>query len=101
VSAVRAATPCYTPGMRSALAALVLALTVVASVPAQAQAQGEDGTSDQMEGGRSGFWTSRAPAKGGAYRWRLLGIGVGLLAVTGFVMLRLVKKANNDRDRRK
>lgn len=45
----------------------------------------------------SGFWTSNRPAEGGAYRWRLLGIGVGLLAVTGFVTLRLVRRANRQR----
>ncbi|MDX2089053.1 MAG: hypothetical protein SFX73_14445 [Kofleriaceae bacterium] len=46
----------------------------------------------------SGFWGSGQPSKGGAYRWRMLGIGVGLLGVTGFVMLRLVKRASKERD---
>ena len=45
----------------------------------------------------SGFWTSNRPAVGGAYRWRLLGIGVVILAVTGYGMLRLVKRANAER----
>ena len=45
----------------------------------------------------SGFWTSNRPAQGGAYRWRLLGIGAGVLAVTGFVTWRLVKRANRQR----
>ena len=45
----------------------------------------------------SGFWTSNRPAVGGAYRWRLLGIGVAILAVTGYGMLRLVKRANAER----
>jgi hypothetical protein len=49
----------------------------------------------------SGFWTSNRPAVGGAYRWRLLGIGVVLVALTGYGMLRLVKRANAERaDRR-
>ncbi len=45
----------------------------------------------------SGFWTSTRPAVGGAYRWRLLGVGVFLVAVTGFGMLRLVRRANAQR----
>jgi hypothetical protein len=39
----------------------------------------------------SGFWTSNKPAAE-PYRWRLLGIGVGLVGVTGFLMWRLVRK---------
>ncbi|MBA3539369.1 MAG: hypothetical protein H0T79_07045, partial [Deltaproteobacteria bacterium] len=31
----------------------------------------------------SGFWTSNKPAENGAYRYRLLGIGVGLVLLTG------------------
>jgi hypothetical protein len=49
----------------------------------------------------SGFWTSNRPAVGGAYRWRLLGIGVVILAVTGYGMLRLVKRANAERAARR
>jgi hypothetical protein len=42
----------------------------------------------------SGFWTSNRPAEHGAYKWRLLAIGGGLLVVTGFVMWRLLRRAN-------
>jgi hypothetical protein len=45
----------------------------------------------------SGFWTSNRPAVGGAYRWRLLGIGVALLGITGFGMWRLTRKASSER----
>jgi hypothetical protein len=45
----------------------------------------------------SGFWTSNRPAVGGAYRWRLLGIGVVLAAGTGYFMWRLVRRANAER----
>jgi hypothetical protein len=45
----------------------------------------------------SGFWTSNRPAVGGAYRWRLLGIGVVLAALSGFGMLKLVRRANAER----
>lgn len=48
------------------------------------------------QGGRSGFWTSRMPAKGGAYRWRLLGIGLGLIALTGGGIVLLVRRANRE-----
>jgi hypothetical protein len=41
----------------------------------------------------SGFWTSNRPAVGGAYKWRLLEVGVGVCALTGFLMVRLIKKA--------
>jgi hypothetical protein len=46
------------------------------------------------EGGRSGFWTSRAPAKGGAYRYRLLLIGIGLVGIMGGAIMYLIKRAN-------
>jgi len=41
----------------------------------------------------SGFWTSNRPAVGGAYRYRLLGIGVVVAAGMGVLMWRLVKRA--------
>ncbi|MFN0245424.1 MAG: hypothetical protein ACKV2T_00865 [Kofleriaceae bacterium] len=83
---------------------LTLGLTLVGSVaaPAIVHAQGaghQIQSSDEEPQGRSGFWTNRRAAKGGAYRWRLLGIGVGLLAITGAGMLLLVRKAKNDRDK--
>ncbi len=46
------------------------------------------------EGGRSGFWTSRQPAKGGAYRWRLLLIGRGLIGISGGAIVYFIKRAN-------
>jgi len=45
----------------------------------------------------SGFWTSNRPAEGGAYRWRLLGIGGGILGVTGLLVVRAIRKANAER----
>ncbi|MEJ7597205.1 MAG: hypothetical protein WKG01_04780 [Kofleriaceae bacterium] len=45
----------------------------------------------------SGFWTSNRPATNGAYRYRLLGIGVALMGVTGLAMLMLIGKANTHR----
>jgi hypothetical protein len=48
----------------------------------------------------SGFWTSNRPAVGGAYRWRLLGIGVLLAAGSGFLILRTIRRANAERSQR-
>ena len=45
----------------------------------------------------SGFWTSNRPATGGAYRWRLLGIGVILATGAGLLMWRLTRRANAER----
>jgi hypothetical protein len=45
----------------------------------------------------SGFWTSNRPAKHGAYRWRLLYVGIGLAAVTGFVLYRVLRRATVQR----
>jgi hypothetical protein len=90
---------------KRALAIFVaLGLTLGGSVvaPAIVQAQGagyQIQSSDEEPQGRSGFWTNRRAAKGGAYRWRLLGIGVGLLAITGGGMLLLIRRAKADRDR--
>lgn len=87
--------------MRSLCIAILVALGLSAAVPAIAHAQGAgyQMNTGEEQGGRSGFWTSRAPAKGGAYRWRLLGIGVGLLALTGTGMLVLIRRAKAERDR--
>lgn len=44
-----------------------------------------------------GFWTSNRPAVGGAYRWRLLGLGVVIAGITGYVIVRLIRRANAER----
>jgi hypothetical protein len=41
----------------------------------------------------SGFWTSNRPAEGGAYRWRLLAIGGGVAALTGGMLVVLIRRA--------
>lgn len=41
----------------------------------------------------SGFWTSNRPAVGGAYRYRLLGLGVIITGVTAFFVVRALRKA--------
>ena len=82
------------------LSGLVLALALASSVAAPL-AQAEPPTTHEIIYTRpSGFWTSNRPAEGGAYRWRLLGIGVGVMVLTGVGMLRLVKRANAARSTR-
>jgi hypothetical protein len=78
---------------------LVLGTALAASAPL---ASAEPPTTHEIIYTRpSGFWTSNRPAVGGAYRWRLLGIGVVVLAVTGYAMLRLVRRANAERAARR
>jgi hypothetical protein len=48
----------------------------------------------------SGFWTSNRPAVGGAYRWRLLGLGVLIATGTGFLIVRTIRRANAERSQR-
>ena len=91
-------------GMRrvvvSFVAAVVIALSVAAALPAVARA--EPPTTHEIIYTRpSGFWTSNRPAVGGAYRWRLLGIGAGIALLTGGLMLRAVRKASAERDARR
>lgn len=45
----------------------------------------------------SGFWTSNRPAQHGAYRWKLLGIGVVLAGGAGLLMITLVRRARAER----
>ncbi len=40
----------------------------------------------------SGFWTSNRPAVGGAYRYRLLGLGCAIALGMGWLTYRIVKK---------
>jgi hypothetical protein len=78
--------------MRALLLAITMAMAMVMGAPS-AHAQSND---DQPRG-RSSFWGSSEPSPHGAYRWRLLGIGIAVLGVTGLVMVRLVRRANKER----
>jgi hypothetical protein len=83
--------------MRSLVIAIAVVLGLGIAAPASAE---PPSTHEVIYTKPSGFWTSNQPAKGGSYRWRLLAIGVVLVAITGFGMLRLVKKAAAERDAR-
>jgi hypothetical protein len=77
---------------------LVLAIGMASAAVSPAPAGAEPPNTHEILSNRpSGFWTSNRPAVGGAYRWRLLGIGVVIAALTGYGMLRLVRRANADR----
>jgi len=81
---------------RCILLALALGIAFAAAQPAVAGAEPPK-THEILSNRPSGFWTSNRPAVGGAYRWRLLGIGVVIAAITGYGMLRLVRRANAER----
>lgn len=48
-------------------------------------------------GGPSGFWTSSRPAEGGAYRYRILGMGVAAFAITAFFVFRMLRRVSAQR----
>lgn len=77
--------------LRAPLAALALAFAFVAIAPAAALAEPPP-PRPQLTEKPSGFWTSTRPAKGGAYRYRMLGVGLAIAAATGFVMFRVIRK---------
>jgi hypothetical protein len=58
-----------------------------AKPPAEGHAMREP---QQLSNRPSGFWTSNRPAVGGAYRWRMMGVGLLVLAITMFFVLRLL-----------
>jgi hypothetical protein len=45
----------------------------------------------------SGFRMSGAPARGGAYRYRLLGVGFLVAAISAFLTIRFLRKAGRQR----
>jgi hypothetical protein len=82
--------------------AFLFGLCVALSVAAPAASAEPPTTHEIIYARPSGFWTSNRPAPdGGAYRWRLLGIGVVIAAITGYGMWRLVKRANAERAARR
>lgn len=76
------------------LVLMTMAMAVATVSPAVADPPDTHEILDQRP---SGFWTSNRPATNGAYRWRLLGIGVAIAAVTGALTWRLIRKTNASR----
>jgi hypothetical protein len=67
-----------------------------AKPPAEGHAMREP---QQLSNRPSGFWTSNRPAVGGAYRWRMMGVGLVVLAITMFFVLRLLIRTSSARSR--
>jgi hypothetical protein len=77
---------------------LVLAATLCGTVvPALAE---PPKTHEILSDRPSGFWTSNRPAVNGAYRYRLLAIGVVVAFASGLLIRRVIRKANEERARR-
>jgi hypothetical protein len=93
--------------MRRFVLALVLSIVAVGAIApivcthtAEPTEGGPPNTHEVLTERPSGFWTSNRPAVGGAYRYRLLLIGVAVAMGTGFLMWRIIRKANAERVRR-
>ena len=86
--------------MRRLVLLVVLAFATPVDAQSQPASQTENPNTKLDWKGPSGFWTNPRPAKGGAYRWRMMAIGGVLLLITGYGTWRLVKRANDERDKR-
>ncbi len=65
---------------------------------AQEPAPGSNQRAVEVRTGRpSGFWTSTRPARGGAYRWRILAVGLGVFAITVFFVARKLRRITGAR----
>jgi len=74
---------------------LLLALTLAVAAPAAAE---PPHTHEIIYTRPSGFWTSNRPAPAGyEYKWRLMEIGLAVGLLTGWLMVRAIKKANAER----
>ena len=45
----------------------------------------------------SGFWTSNRPAEGGAYRWRIMAVAGAVLALSVFLVARMLRRISRAR----
>ena len=79
--------------MRRFVLAVLAGVALAVVAPAVASAEPPH-THEILNERPSGFWTSNRPAVGGAYRYRLLGIGVVIAAGMGFLTYRLLKRAS-------
>jgi len=72
---------------------LAIGFVFALAAPVLAEPPTEERPHEILSERPSGFWTSNRPAVGGAYKYRLLGIGVVIAAITGYLTLRLIKNA--------
>jgi hypothetical protein len=77
---------CYGLGVKKLVLLIVLACCGTAAEPPRERER------EILTERPSGFWTSNRPAEGGAYKWRLLGIGVVIVGVMGVVILRTLRR---------
>jgi hypothetical protein len=75
---------------------LALVALLAVATPAIAIAEPPE-THEYLAERPSGFWTSNRPALGGAYRYRLLLVGCAVCLGTGWLIRRVIKKANAER----
>lgn len=87
----------YLRGVRRFAILLALALTAGFAAPRASAEPPRTQQHEVLTDRPSGFWTSTRPAVNGAYRYKLLGVGLVIAVVTGVAMLRLIKRANADR----
>lgn len=52
---------------------------------------------EHLSGRPSGFWTSNRPARGGAYRWKIMAAGGLVLAISLFFVIRMLRRASRER----
>lgn len=78
---------------------LALGFVVALAAPARAEPPTAERPHEILSDRPSGFWTSNRPAVGGAYKFRLLGIGVVVASLSGFFMVRLIKNNKGPRTR--
>ncbi len=76
--------------MRVVVACIAVALGLAVATPI-ARAEPPE-THEILTDRPSGFWTSNRPAVGGAYRYRLMLIGVGIAGIMGVVIWRVIRK---------
>jgi hypothetical protein len=78
---------------------LAFGFVVALAAPVLAAPPTEERPHEILSDRPSGFWTSNRPAIGGAYKYRLLGIGVVVASLSGFFMVRLIRNAKGPRPR--
>ena len=72
---------------------LAIGFVFALAAPVLAEPPTEERPHEILSERPSGFWTSNRPAVGGAYKYRLLGIGIVVAGITGYLMIRLIKNA--------
>jgi len=76
---------------------LLLLFVVLASACSSVGEAPRHGQHEILSDRPSGFWTSNAPAIGGAYKYNLMLVGLGVLAITAFFTIRLIRRTAKQR----